>query len=101
MRTDLVRIWQSEKKTILFVTHDIEEAIQLADRVPVMSPRPATIQEVVDVDLPRPRDLDAPGYLEKTRPHLPRYGHEPARWRSRSGVTRPLEPAVGFEPTTC
>jgi NitT/TauT family transport system ATP-binding protein len=65
MRTDLMRIWQSEKKTILFVTHDIEEAIQLADRVLVMSPRPATIQEVVDVDLPRPRDLDSPGYLEK------------------------------------
>jgi NitT/TauT family transport system ATP-binding protein len=65
MRADLVRIWQSEKKTILFVTHDIEEAIQLADRVLVMSPRPATIQEVVDVDLPRPRDLDSPGYLEK------------------------------------
>jgi NitT/TauT family transport system ATP-binding protein len=65
MRTDLVRIWQSEKKTILFVTHDIEEAIQLADRVLVMSPRPAMIQEVIDVALPRPRDLDSPGYLEK------------------------------------
>ena len=65
MRADLVRIWQSEKKTILFVTHDIEEAVQLADRVLVMSPRPATIQEVVDVDLPRPRHLDSPGYLEK------------------------------------
>jgi NitT/TauT family transport system ATP-binding protein len=65
MRADLVRIWQSEKKTILFVTHDIEEAIQLADRVLVMSNRPAIIQEVVDVDLPRPRDLDSPGYLEK------------------------------------
>jgi len=62
---DLVRIWQSEKKTILFVTHDIEEAIQLADRVLVMSNRPAIIQEVVDVDLPRPRDLDSRGYLEK------------------------------------
>src|SRR5206468_5455770 len=56
MRTDLVRIWQSEKKTILFVTHDIEEAVQLADRVLIMTARPATIQEVVDVDLPRPRD---------------------------------------------
>jgi len=65
MRADLVRIWQSEKKTILFVTHDIEEAVQLADRVLVMSPRPATIQEVVDVDLPRPRHLDSPGYLDK------------------------------------
>jgi NitT/TauT family transport system ATP-binding protein len=69
MRADLVRIWQSEKKTILFVTHDIEEAVQLADRVLVMSPRPATIQEVIDVDLPRPRHLDSSGYLEK-RDHI-------------------------------
>lgn len=65
MRADLVRIWQSEKKTILFVTHDIEEAVQLADRVLVMSPRPGTIREVVDVDLARPRDLNSPGYIEK------------------------------------
>jgi NitT/TauT family transport system ATP-binding protein len=65
MRADLVRIWQSEKKTILFVTHDIEEAVQLADRVLVMSPRPGTIKEVVDIDLPRPRHLDSSGYLEK------------------------------------
>jgi NitT/TauT family transport system ATP-binding protein len=65
MRADLVRIWQSEKKTILFVTHDIEEAVQLADRVLIMTPRPGTIQEVVDVDLPRPRHLDSAGYLEK------------------------------------
>ena len=69
MRTDLVRIWQREKKTILFVTHDIEEAVQLADRIVVMSRRPATIQEVVTIDLPRPRDLDSPGYLEK-RDHI-------------------------------
>jgi NitT/TauT family transport system ATP-binding protein len=65
MRTDLVRIWQNEKKTILFVTHDIEEAVQLADRVLVMTQRPASIQESVEVDLPRPRDLDSAGYLEK------------------------------------
>ncbi len=64
MRADLVRIWQSEKKTILFVTHDIEEAVQLSDRVLVMSKRPATIQTIVSIDLPRPRDLDSAGYLE-------------------------------------
>jgi len=63
MRNDLIRIWQSEAKTILFVTHDIEEAVQLADRVLVMTRRPATIQKVIDVDLPRPRDLDSPQYL--------------------------------------
>ncbi len=65
MRADLVRIWQSEKKTILFVTHDIEEAVQLADRVLIMSKRPGTIQQIVEIDLPRPRDLDSAGYLEK------------------------------------
>jgi len=69
MRSDLTRIWQAEKKTILFVTHDIEEAVQLADRVLVMSKRPATIQEDVRIDIPRPRDLDASGYLEK-RDHI-------------------------------
>ncbi|MBL9032400.1 MAG: ABC transporter ATP-binding protein [Phycisphaerae bacterium] len=63
MRADLTGIWQRERKTILFVTHDIEEAVQLADRVLIMSRRPATIQEEVRIDLPRPRDLDSPGYL--------------------------------------
>lgn len=63
MRADLIRIWQAEKKTILFVTHDIEEAVQLADRVLVMTKRPATVAEEVVVELPRPRDLDSPGYL--------------------------------------
>lgn len=63
MRNDLIRIWQAENKTVLFVTHDIEEAVQLADRVFVMSKRPATIQAEVAVNLPRPRDLDSPDYL--------------------------------------
>lgn len=63
MRAELVQIWQREKKTILFVTHDVEESVQLADRVVVMSKRPATIATVIDVKLPRPRDLDAPEYL--------------------------------------
>jgi NitT/TauT family transport system ATP-binding protein len=64
MRADLTRIWQEEKKTILFVTHDIEESVQLADRVVVMSSRPGTIRKQIRVDLPRPRDIDAPEYLE-------------------------------------
>ena len=64
MRRELLRIWEAEKKTILFVTHDIEESVQLADRVVVMSQRPAHIQRVIDVDIPHPRDLSAPRYLE-------------------------------------
>lgn len=64
MRGELTAIWQKEKKTILFVTHDIEESVQLADRVIVMSSRPARIKAEVPVLLPRPRDLDAPEYLQ-------------------------------------
>ena len=63
MRAELVQIWQREKKTVLFVTHDVEESVQLADRIVVMSPRPATIRTIIDNKLPRPRDLDAPEYL--------------------------------------
>ena len=63
MRSDLTRIWEAERKTVLFVTHDIDEAVQLADRVVVMGRRPATIRSVVEVDLPRPRDIQSPGYL--------------------------------------
>jgi ABC-type nitrate/sulfonate/bicarbonate transport system ATPase subunit len=63
MRADLVRIWQKERKTILFVTHDIDEAVQLADHVVVMSRRPATIRKVVVIPSPRPRDLESPDYL--------------------------------------
>ena len=54
-----------KKQFFLFVTHDIEEVLQLADRVLVMSNRAATIQEVVGVDLSRRRDLDSPGNLGK------------------------------------
>jgi NitT/TauT family transport system ATP-binding protein len=64
MRAELIQIWQREKKTVLFVTHDVEESVQLADRVVVMSRRPATISTIVDIDLPRPRDLDSPHYLK-------------------------------------
>lgn len=64
MRKELLRIWEAEKKTILFVTHDIDESVQLADRVVVMSARPATIRRVVEIDIPHPRDISAPRYLE-------------------------------------
>jgi NitT/TauT family transport system ATP-binding protein len=64
MRVELLRIWEAEKKTIIFVTHDIDEAIQLADRVMVMSARPARIQRVVDIDIPHPRDISSRRYLE-------------------------------------
>jgi len=63
MRVELLRIWEAEKKTIIFVTHDIEEAVQLADRVLVMSARPARIQRIVEIDIAHPRDISSPRYL--------------------------------------
>jgi NitT/TauT family transport system ATP-binding protein len=63
MRRELLRIWDAEKKTILFVTHDIDESVQLADRVVVLSARPGRIRRIVEVDIPHPRDLSDPRYL--------------------------------------
>jgi NitT/TauT family transport system ATP-binding protein len=64
MRGELLRIWEAERKTIIFVTHDIDEAVQLADRVAVMSARPGRIQEIVNIDIPHPRDINSARYLE-------------------------------------
>ncbi len=64
MRGELLRIWQAERKTIIFVTHDIDEAVQLADRVVVMSARPAKVQQIVNIDIAHPRDISSPRYLQ-------------------------------------
>lgn len=58
LQSELLRIWEQIKTTVVFVTHSIDEAIYLADRVVVMTARPARVKEIVDIDLPRPRDLE-------------------------------------------
>ena len=63
MRGELLRIWQAERKTILFVTHDIDESVQLADRVVVLSARPGRVRRIVPIDIAHPRDLSSPRYL--------------------------------------
>jgi NitT/TauT family transport system ATP-binding protein len=57
MQAELLRIWESTHKTALFITHQIDEAVYLSDRVMVFSSRPGTLRRVVKVDLPRPRSL--------------------------------------------
>jgi NitT/TauT family transport system ATP-binding protein/sulfonate transport system ATP-binding protein len=56
LQKELQRIWEAEGITAILVTHDVEEAIYLGDRVVVMEPRPGRIKRIVDVELPRPRD---------------------------------------------
>ena len=58
MQKLLLRVWEQHKKTVLFVTHDIDEAILLGDRIYVMTARPGRLKEEVVVDIPRPRSLD-------------------------------------------
>jgi NitT/TauT family transport system ATP-binding protein len=58
MQAELLRIWQDARKTVLFVTHQIEEAIYLSDRVMVMTKRPGHAKKIFAIDLPRPRDYE-------------------------------------------
>jgi ABC-type nitrate/sulfonate/bicarbonate transport system ATPase subunit len=64
MRGELLRIWQTERRTIIFVTHDIDEAVQLADRVVVLSSRPAKIEDILTIDIAHPRNISSPRYLQ-------------------------------------
>ena len=58
LHEDLLRIWRKTNKTVIFVTHNIQEAVFLSDRICVLSPHPGRLSAVVDVDLPRPRTLE-------------------------------------------
>ena len=67
-----MKIWERERKTVIFVTHSIDEAIKLSDRVAIMTPRPGRVEEIKLVESPRPRD--------PTNPAMVRLAAEVKQW---------------------
>ncbi|MFH1122574.1 MAG: ABC transporter ATP-binding protein [Pseudomonadota bacterium] len=87
MSEELLRIWEKDKKTVLFVTHSIEESVYLADKVVVMKGQPGKVKEIIPVDLPRPRDLsikDDPHFI-KLRRHIWNLLVEEVHWQVDGG----------------
>jgi NitT/TauT family transport system ATP-binding protein len=83
LNLDLQQIWLSSHKTVIFVTHSISEAVFLSDRVVVMSPRPGRIEEVLEIDLPRPRHLGI-----RETPEFGKYTAEIRRLFTKLGILR-------------
>jgi NitT/TauT family transport system ATP-binding protein len=88
MQDELLRLWQGTGAAVVFVTHDLEEAIVLADRVVVMTSSPATVKAIFDVPLPRPRDVEeirlTPGFTETYREIWQSLREEVARARQEA-----------------
>lgn len=70
MQREVLRIWEAEKKTMILVTHDIDEAIYLSDRIVVLSSRPGRVHDIINVDLPRPRERSGEEFIRiRTKIH--------------------------------
>src|SRR5216110_1374212 len=63
MQDEVLRLWQAHRTTMLLVTHDIDEAIYMSDRIMIMSPRPGRIEKIIDIRMDRPRDRSSPDFL--------------------------------------
>jgi len=63
MQAELLRVWERHRATVIFVTHSIEEAVILADRIVVMTPRPGRVRAEIRIDLPRPRRITDPAFV--------------------------------------
>ena len=91
VRYDLEHLWMSDRPTVLFITHSVEEAVGLSDRVLVMSPSPGEVVEELRIDIPRPRPLtlgEDRGLEEYSQPHLCAF-RPPGRDPPRSGQAWP------------
>jgi NitT/TauT family transport system ATP-binding protein len=90
MQAELLRIWNAAKKTVVFVTHQIDEAVYLSDRVIVMAARPGRIIADIKIELPRPRQLDV-----KRTPEFGRYEEQiwkliASQQKQRVAATQPV-----------
>jgi ABC-type nitrate/sulfonate/bicarbonate transport system ATPase subunit len=63
MQDEMLRLWQARRTTTLLVTHDIDEAIYMSDRIVIMTPRPGRIERIIEIDLDRPRQRNSPEFL--------------------------------------
>jgi ABC-type nitrate/sulfonate/bicarbonate transport system ATPase subunit len=63
MQDEVLRLWQARRTTMLLVTHDIDEAIYMSDTIVIMTPRPGRIENIIRVDIDRPRDRSSPEFL--------------------------------------
>lgn len=85
MQDEFLRIWEKTRKTVVFVTHSIEEAIFLADRIVVMSARPGCVQEIIPIAARRPRDRTSPEFVHHMRQILSRFESLVEAERERPG----------------
>ena len=83
LNVELERLWYATRKTLLFITHGIDEAVYLADRVVVMARNPGRIAEIIDIDIPRPRPLSV-----RQTPQFGKYTSEIRRLFASLGVVR-------------
>ncbi|MHB8157356.1 MAG: ABC transporter ATP-binding protein, partial [Desulfocucumaceae bacterium] len=61
---ELVKLWEKKKRTVIFVTHNLEEAVFLGQRIVVFTQKPTRVRSILEVDLPRPRDVSSPDFVE-------------------------------------
>ena len=87
LQKELEALWQQAHKTVVFVTHNVEEAIYLGDRMVIMSGRPSSIKSIVNIDLPRPRDVTAEAFNEYRRFATKQLEEEQSAFMKLGGMT--------------
>ena len=69
LENEVIRLWKTLGSTVVFITHNVEEAVYLADRVIILSQKPASVKEIVPIDLERPRNVSADDFIQ-IRSHI-------------------------------